>query len=147
MGLLKSIEGDKVYIDTNIFIYAIEGFEPYENELGDLFGAIDNGDIQSATSELTLAESLVKPIEEENVNQQQIYKETLQDRRHFRLIPVRRPILVESAHLRATTSLRLPDAIHLATAHEADCDTLITNDTGFRDSSHIDIIILSDVLG
>jgi len=24
MGLLNSIEGDKVYIDTNIFIYAIE---------------------------------------------------------------------------------------------------------------------------
>lgn len=146
MGLLDHIQGRKVYLDTNIFIYAIEGFEDFEDDLAGLFRAIDRGEIEGVTSELTLAEALVKPIEEENERQQQIYKETLQSRRYFRIQPVIRTILVEAAHLRVSTSLRLPDAIHLASAYEADCSTLITNDAEFEGAPNIEVIILSEVI-
>lgn len=120
MGLLDAVQGPRVYLDTNVFIYGIEGFERFENEIGALFGAVDRGDIEAATSELTLTEALVKPFREGNATHQQIYQEALQNRASFHLVPVIRPILVEAARLRALTGLRLPDAIHLATAREVE---------------------------
>jgi predicted nucleic acid-binding protein len=146
MGLLDVIRGPRVYLDTNIFIYGIEGFDVFEREIDALFGAIDRGDIEAATSELTLAEALVKPFREENSTHQQVYQEALQNRTSFHLVPVIRPILVAAARLRASTSLRLPDAIHLASAQEVGCSTLITNDAGFKSAPEMHVVILSEVV-
>lgn len=146
MGLLDAIQGPRVYLDTNIFIYGIEGFERFEDEVGALFSAVDRGNIEAATSELTLAEALVKPFEEGNMTHQQIYQETLQSRASFHLVPVNRPLLVESARLRAATGLRLPDAIHLAAAQEVECSTLLTNDDSFRDAPQMNVVILSELI-
>lgn len=33
MGLLDEIEGPRIYLDTNIFIYAVEGFDRFEEEV------------------------------------------------------------------------------------------------------------------
>lgn len=146
MGILNAIQGDRVYLDTNIFIYGIEGFALFEREVGALFEAIDDGDLEAVTSELTLAEALVKPLEDGNTTYQQAYEETLQDRQYFHLMPVVRPVLMEAARLRASTSLRLPDAIHAASAQETGCTTLVTNDTGFKVTPNIHVVILSDVI-
>ncbi|MFB6231201.1 MAG: type II toxin-antitoxin system VapC family toxin [Salinibacter sp.] len=146
MGLLDEIEGSRVYLDTNVFIYAVEGFDRFNEVISTLFSAIDRGEIEAITSELTLAEALVEPFREGNERYQQIYRETLQDRASFRLVPVTRPLLVESARLRASTGLRLPDAIHLATAREAECTTLVANDDDFEDAPEMNVVILSEVI-
>ncbi len=43
MGLLNAIQGNSVYLDTNIWIYALEGFPAFVQELSALFQAIDQG--------------------------------------------------------------------------------------------------------
>jgi predicted nucleic acid-binding protein len=146
MGLLDEIEGPRIYLDTNIFIYAVEGFDRFEEEINSLFSAVDRGKVEAITSELTLAEALVKPFREGNERYQQIYREALQDRASFHLVSVTRPLLVESARLRASTGLRLPDAIHLATAREAGCSTLVTNDDDFEGAPEMNVVILSEVI-
>ena len=146
MGLLDEIEGPQVYLDTNIFIYAVEGFDRFEEEINLLFSAVEQGEIEAITSELTLAEALVKPFKEGKERYQQIYREALQDRASFHLMSVTRPLLVESARLRASTGLRLPDAIHLATAREAGCSTLVTNDDDFEGAPEMNVVILSKVI-
>lgn len=145
MGLLDAIQGPRVYLDTNVFIYGVEGFEQFEDEIDALFSAVDCGDIEAVTSELTRAEALVKPFREGNTTLQQIYQEVLQNRASFHLVPVARSLLVESARLRASTGLRLPDAIHLASAREMECGTLVTNDDGFKSAPEINVAILSEV--
>ncbi len=52
----------RVYLDTNIFIYALEGYPTFRAVLTTLFAALDRGDLVAVTSELTLAEALVKPL-------------------------------------------------------------------------------------
>ena len=146
MGLLDEIEGPQVYLDTNIFIYAVEGFDRFEEEISLFFSAVEQGEIETITSKLTLAEALVKPFREGNERYQQIYREALQDRASFHLVSVTRPLLVESARLRASTGLRLPDAIHLATAREAGCSTLVTNDDDFEGAPEMNTVILSEVI-
>lgn len=66
MGLIEEIRGKNIYLDTNVFIYALEGYSEYALVLSTLFAAVDQGVIQAFTSELSLAESLVKPMMDNN---------------------------------------------------------------------------------
>ncbi|TXH68977.1 MAG: hypothetical protein E6Q83_11710 [Thiothrix sp.] len=52
------MDSRKLYLDSNIFIYAIEGHELYAGVLQKLFQYIASQHIQVCTSELTLAECL-----------------------------------------------------------------------------------------
>ncbi|HSZ59707.1 MAG TPA: hypothetical protein VK797_28950 [Tepidisphaeraceae bacterium] len=62
MGSINAIAGTKVYLDANVFIYAVEGFAGVGAKLTTLFQRFDRGELQAVTSELTLAEVLVKPL-------------------------------------------------------------------------------------
>jgi len=64
MGKVSSELGQRVYLDSNI--YAIEGFADYAEQIRALLEAMDTGEIVAVTSELTLAETLVKPIKDQN---------------------------------------------------------------------------------
>lgn len=41
MGILKAVEGTRVYLDTNVFIYALEGFSVFRPDLEAVFAALD----------------------------------------------------------------------------------------------------------
>jgi predicted nucleic acid-binding protein len=145
MGLVSSLTGSSLYLDTNIFIYACEGFPEYADKLLELFETIDSGKITAVTSELTLAELLVKPFMDGNTHRQTIYRDTIQDSDLLSVYPVTRDILIEAARLRSISSLRLPDAIHIATAGFAGCNAFLTNDRRIAAVAGIKIIFLSEV--
>ena len=67
------IKGERIYLDTNIIIYAMEGYTEYASSLATLFAAIDEGKLSAVNSELTLAESLVQPMMNDNAHLQKIY--------------------------------------------------------------------------
>jgi predicted nucleic acid-binding protein len=48
------------------------------------------------------------------------------------VLSVERTILIEAARLQARLVLRLPDAIHVATAVAAGCDVVLSNDRRLR---------------
>ena len=147
MGLTDALEGTRVYLDANVFIYALEGFPQYTPILGELFDALDAGLLQSATSELTVGEVLVKPFVDDNAELQATYEDALQNSSSLEIIPVSRQILIDAARLRATSeSLRLPDAIHIATARGAGCRNLVTNDKRIRSLPEIHILQLADFI-
>ena len=63
MAGLAGILGRTVYLDTNMFIYTVEGYAPEEAFLRELLAALEGGRFAAVTSELSLAEVLVKPFE------------------------------------------------------------------------------------
>lgn len=67
MGLLNALQGHQIYLDTNIWIYALEGYPDFIQPLTELFSHIDQGNLKAVTSELTLAEVLVKPLMDQNL--------------------------------------------------------------------------------
>lgn len=73
MGIDKISADSHVYLDANIFIYALEGYPEFLSILTDLFDMIDNGKLKAYTSELTLAETLVKPMIDNNTQLQKVY--------------------------------------------------------------------------
>jgi predicted nucleic acid-binding protein len=59
MAGVADLLGKAVYLDTNVFVYAVEGFARHRTFIEDLFREIEVGHLDAVTSELTLAESLV----------------------------------------------------------------------------------------
>jgi predicted nucleic acid-binding protein len=145
--VVNIIRGERVYLDTNIFIYAVEGYLDFINELNQLFDNIDAGNLRAFTSELTLAEVLVRPLIDGNIEIQSVYQQALQSSEVLEVVAVSRDILIEAARLRAVVNLRLPDAIHGATAILSGCETFLTNDRRLTNLPGIEVIVLSEVIG
>lgn len=127
MEIIESIKGP-VYFDTNVFIYSLDGYEEYYGLLKTIFSHIAENHLLVVTSELTLAECLVKPVKDENKEATKQFEQYIQTSEIMKVKPVSRGILRQSANVRAEQGLKLPDAIHMATAIDQCCKTFITND-------------------
>src|SRR3954447_5943343 len=128
MAGLSDILGRTVYLDANIFIYAVEGYAPEEAFLRELLAALEDGRFPAVTSELSLAEVLVKPLKLGREDVAAAYGELLTASDRLAVLPVDRAILVEVARQRAALGAGMPDAIHVATALAAGCELFLTND-------------------
>ncbi len=128
MGPIGETFGRKVYLDANFFIYFLEGSEPWASPARGISTALDRGECTAVTSELSLAECLVKPMASGQVEFIRTYLGMLQDRRSLSLVQVTRNILIDAARLRAHSRIKLPDAIHAATALQSECASFLTND-------------------
>ena len=140
------MEGDRIYLDTNTWIYALEGYSEFRSELTLLFEQMQAGTLTGITSELTLAELLVKPCQDRDLAQQVRYKKAIANRKNFFVMPVLRDLLIDAADVRAKTQLKLPDAIHAATALRTKCTTLLTNDRQIKKLTDISVVLLSEVI-
>ena len=143
MGLLTSLRGNRIYLDANIWIYVLEGFADYSQSLTALFTAVDSGSLVLVTSEITLAEILVRPMKEGNATKQKTYAELIESTDGSLAVPIERGILIRAAEIRANTKLKLPGAIHAATAMSAGCTTFLTNDKQFRTVAGLHTLLLS----
>ena len=130
MDLANIRTGARVYLDANVWVYALEGYADFVASLTALFTRIDAGDLIAVTSELTLAEVLVKPIATNNAALQQRYVEALEASDSLLVIPVSKALWIDAATLRAKhATLKLPHAVHAAndTAAGVECDRTAGN--------------------
>lgn len=145
MGVADAIRGGAVYLDTSVFIYAVEGYAPYARALAELFEAVDMGHLRAVTSELTLGEALVKPMADGNLALQHAYQEAVQSSASLAVVPITRQVLVEAAGIRARArSIKMPDAIHIATARLEQCGTVLTNDKLLKAAEGIHVLLCSE---
>ncbi len=117
----------RVFWDTNLFLYLLEGPAERSTQIRVLGQRmIERGD-ELCTSAMTLAEILVKPLEAGRMDWVERYEATLGPPAVL-LIPFDRPCARIYARLRQDRSIRAPDALQLACAAQAGCDLFITND-------------------
>ena len=124
----------RIYLDTNVFVMAFEKKDKSGAILSDLFLSIEKGPQPVfVTSELTLSELLVIPYRNADAELAEAYTILLQNGVWLEGVPVSRPVLMQAARLRSRSiGLKLPDAIHLATAIQARCSHLLTADMGIK---------------
>ncbi|WP_298609926.1 PIN domain-containing protein [uncultured Thiothrix sp.] len=140
------IASRKIYLDSNIFMYALEGHELYAGVLQQLFHYIASEQIAVYTSDLTLAECLVMPLKLANQPLADLYKMHLTSHAGLECLALSREVLMQAAQLRADLNIKLPDAIHVASALLSECDSLLTNDRGLRAPAHLKTLQLNDFL-
>lgn len=120
--------GRRFYLDANFFIYVLEEVEPWAEAARRILIALEGGECEAVTSELSLAECLVKPMELGRKEIAETYLDFLRDRPSLVIVPVSREVLIEAASLRGLSGIKLPDAIHAATALQGGCTSFLTND-------------------
>ncbi len=146
MGLVDDLQGRRVYLDANVFIYALNGFPAFAITLTDLFDGIESGTVSACTSELTLAELLVIPFRHGDTEEEKRCRMILRPRACLSLLPVTMDVLELTAKLRAAMpTVRTPDAVHAATAQLAGCDVFLTNDRRLKAVTGLPILLLSEI--
>ena len=145
MGQLALPTAASVYIDTQIIIYTVEANPTYFDLLRPLWQKFQASELEIVTSELTLMETLVFPLKQANTVLTSDYEQLLESS-EIQLIPIHRSILKNAAHLRSTTNLKTPDAIHAATALGETCDVFLSNDRAFRNVPNLPVMLLDEIL-
>ena len=120
--------GQAVYLDSNIFIYAVQKSDHWTKSAEALLKAIDEQKVRAVASELVLAEVLSKPFALGNTRHIEQYQRLLSTGTGLSMVNVSREVLVLAAQLRGETGLKLLDAIHVATARFSKCDYFLTQD-------------------
>ena len=117
----------RVFWDTNLFIYLIEGVDERAGQVASLAERMKERGDQLYTSTITLGEVLVKPLEQGRQDLVERYEATLGPPAVV-LIPFDRACARIYARLRTDRTIGAADTAQLACAAQANCDLFVTND-------------------
>jgi len=120
--------------------------DPYRLLLDPFWREVRARGARTVTSELTLLETLIKPLRTADAALEAEFRDVLERSPDIRLAPVSRNAIERGAQLRALHNLRTPDAIHAGTALVEGCSLFVTNDPAFRRVSGLNVVVLSDLL-
>ena len=145
MGSLILPTAGLVYIDANGLIYSVERVEPYRTLLEPMWQQAQDGNLSIVSSPVLITEVLVKPLQVGNTEIEMQYRELFASNA-VSLLDAPYAVFDDTAHLRAETGLKIPGALHAATALRAGCALFITNDTDFRRVRELPTVVLDDLL-
>ena len=145
MGALALPAAGQVYIDANGLIYSVERVEPYRTLLEPMWQQAQDGNLSIISSPVLVTEVLVKPLQVGNTEIEMQYRELFASNA-VNLLDAPYGVFEEAAHLRAETGLKIPDALHAATALRTGCALFVTNDTDFRRVRGLPAVVLDDLL-
>ncbi|UFU03847.1 PIN domain-containing protein [Ruania suaedae] len=128
-------ETPRVLLDSSALIAVIKD-EPNADHVEGLLGMLDRGEVQLVESVVALAE-VYKPSDHKDSAVRDRHDTKLQqirlllESRTVLLLDVTQPIVRKATEYRRDYRMKLPDAVHLATAALNDCDWLVTFDRDF----------------
>jgi predicted nucleic acid-binding protein len=118
----------RLYLDTNILVYAMETDYDEGLRARRCLKQIDRREVEGVTSEITLAEALRGANASSRPELFQACCELIVAGGALQLVPVTRDILISAARLETERKIELPDGIHVATAVSTGCDAFLTED-------------------
>ena len=130
-ALLARRGGQRVYFDTNIFIYLLGNNLRYAAQCQQLLQASADRQILGLSGDVTLAELLVKPLQTNDAQSVAAVRQLLADDAIVTLISHSRKSFQGAALMRAKHGLKMVDALQLATAVEAGASCFVSNDRQF----------------
>jgi len=118
----------RIYCDSVILIYYLEGSPSFRARATARLGALWNAGHMLAVSDLVRLECRMLPIRLGDTVRLAEY-DNLFTQHNVALVPITTAVFDRATVIRATFNFRLPDSMHLAAAVEGGCDLFLTNDT------------------
>jgi predicted nucleic acid-binding protein len=144
--ILDKLAGQQVYIDTNLFIYFLDQNPEFFAVASTLLAAVELGSLIAYTGDITVAETLVKPYQTDNILLVANIKAFFYAADFLSITSHDADTFNLCAQIRAKYSMKFADALHYATALKAGCKFFITNDTGIHSTAELEVILLKDLL-
>jgi uncharacterized protein len=127
-----------IYLDANVIIRLLEGDAQTRQTLAARLRNLQGGYV---TSELSRLECRCRPLKQGDAALLQLY-DAFFAATDIHVTAIDRTIIDKATDLRASTKLRTPDALHLATAMVQQASTFCTGDRNFAGISHLTVEIL-----
>ena len=121
----------RLYLDTNIFIYLLEGEARFSEPVAKILTEADARNITLVTSEFAVCECLVGAHRRGDPDLIAQYEAFFEDATLvFEMVAAGSPILAQAPAIAGTLRLKILDALHVASALMAGCNGFLTNDAG-----------------
>jgi predicted nucleic acid-binding protein len=143
---LSRIRGQRVYVDTNVFIYFLERHDRYFESVVPFFQLFNDGLSIAYTGDAVVAETLYKPYQVNDTLRVSEFKEFFSNDEFITVLPHTKKVFELAAELSPKRGMKLIDALHFATAALAGCKFILTNDQGFTSSESMEVILLDTLL-
>jgi len=128
-ALRRTLSGYRLLaLDTMVFSYHLFNHPRYVPLTSVVLEAIESGKVAGLITTVTLAEVLTVPAQAGDRRAMQDYELYLTRFPNLRLVPLDAALARETALVRATSRLRIPDAVQVAAARLAGADAIVTND-------------------
>lgn len=144
--LLSRIQGKRVYLDTNAFIYFLDKHDLYFDVVLPFFQLFNSGLSFAYTGDAAVAETMYKPYERNDIVAINEFKAFFANDELMTVLPHTTKIFELTAELAPKQKMKLIDALHYSTALSANCHFILTNDRGFVSNDRIEIIRIKDLL-
>ncbi len=127
MGISRESAVPLLYLDSNVFIYALAGQRPFNLPALEILQKIESGSNDCVLSTIVYSEVIGFSKQPESLDTAHAF---LRGLRHTTFVPVDLRIARRAGYLRNKygSALKLADALHLATALEHGADVFVTND-------------------
>jgi len=135
----------RIALDSNVFIYVLEATEPWAAAGRALIRALEAGNATGYLSSVALAEILTGPARKGDLAGVECYNDEIRSTKGLRIAGVPPEIAPDIAVIRGLRRLRLPDAIHLASARASGATAFVTNDREIRGSVKLEVIYLDEL--
>ena len=145
-AVLSRLQGQRVYIDTNIFIYFLERHDQYFDAIVPFFNLFNDGLSLAHTGDAVVAETLYKPYRVGDAVRISEFKSFFSNDEFMTVLPHTTKIFELAAELSPKRGMKLIDALHYATAIISGCTFIFTNDAGFSSGGEIEVIYLQDLI-
>ncbi len=145
-NLIAKIQGNRTYFDANFLIYFFDKREPYLSITSQILIACDRQEVFGYTGDAAVAELMVYPYRNKNEMEIARGKAFFMRENFLQVLPHNSIMFDTASSLRAETGMILIDSLHCATALQAGCKFLITNDKGIRSTDMLEVILISDWL-
>jgi predicted nucleic acid-binding protein len=137
-------DGARLAFDTDAIIYFVEENAEFLSVVATAFELVARRTISAHVSTVSLAEVLVRPLRNGHDELAERYRQILTRGRNLTLHPVNAQVAERAASLRAQFNLETPDAMIAATALQAGCTHLLTNDGKYRAIPDIEVLVIRE---
>ena len=136
----------RIALDTNVFIYHLEGIPRYLPLTDPVFSWLDKPNSRAVTSTLTMTELLVQPLRNGDEKKADLFYGLLSTYSNLSWLAPDLEVATLAARYRALYRLKTIDALHVATAVHASATGLITNDAALARVPGIEVLVLETLL-
>ncbi|PHM09078.1 type II toxin-antitoxin system VapC family toxin [Nostoc sp. 'Peltigera malacea cyanobiont' DB3992] len=133
----------RLFLDTAPVIYFVERNPQFVDLVDPIFDRLE-ADITAVVSAITLSECLVGAIRLGLVDLEQAFVDVLQQEQVV-FVEINANIAREAARIRVHYNLQLPDALQVATAIIAGCETFLTNDTALKRVTELRVLVVGEL--
>lgn len=135
MGLIINFQ-DRIFIDTNIYIHALEDKDHRGRQSRKIFGQIRLKTPHVYTSVITVSEILVEVFKNNLIDKVTEYLEFITADGLINVCEIDMQVSILSARIRAQSKkkIKTPDALQIASALSKQCNLFLTYDKGLPKS-------------